>query len=319
MGVSPAEVYLNPTSRPSCTGQSIINVMHGVARPFTSQFQGRVDERLSYGSIVIRSLRPTDAGFYVVCNESSNKPVRIILLNVTELQNISLAPSSALPIATLGLEMATVHWSRANTPDCRGPPIIIVLDGEPRANVSSLQGRVEKTLLNGSVVIRRIQGADGGFYTVCDDAKKSRITLHLTVTDTPRAVTRGPTSAGLTAADEKQTRHRGCLVAAVVLVVGIAAAAAVSILVKKKRPQHQSFEVRPCRGSSEEEAGQSPEPLHPHLQPNGDTAVVQVSCNPPTSVSTGEEPDHQETAQILLERNDPEGRNVRIASSGTRI
>ncbi|XP_069489027.1 uncharacterized protein [Ambystoma mexicanum] len=316
MGVSLAEVYLNPTSRPSCTGQSIINVMHGVARLFTSQFQGRVDERLSNGSIVIRSLRPTDAGFYVVCNESSNKPVRIILLTVTELQNISLAPGSALPIATLGLEMATVHWSRANTPDCRGTPIITVLDGEPRANLSSLQGRVEKTLLNGSVVICLIQGADGGFYTVCDDAKKSRITLHLTVTNTPSAVTRDPTSAGLTAADEKQTRHRGGLVAAVVLVVGIAAAA-VFILVKKKRLQHQCFEVQPCRGSSEEEAGQSPEPLHPHLQPNGDTAVVQVSCNPPTCVFTGEEPDHQETAQILLERNDPEGRNVRIASSGT--
>ncbi|XP_069491469.1 uncharacterized protein [Ambystoma mexicanum] len=245
MGVSLAEVYRNPSSPPGCTGQSIINVMHGVARPFTSQFQGRVDERLSNGSIVIRSLGPTDAGFYVVCNESSNKPVRIILLTVTELQNISLAPGSALPIATLGLEMATVHWSRANTPDCRGTPIITVLDGEPRANLSSLQGRVEKTLLNGSVVICRIQGADGRFYTFCDDAKKSRITLHLTVTDTPRAVTRDPTSAGLTAADQKQTGDCGglLLAAAVVLVVGIAAAAAVFILVKKKRPQHQSFEV----------------------------------------------------------------------------
>ncbi|XP_069489035.1 uncharacterized protein [Ambystoma mexicanum] len=200
MGLSPAAVYWNQTSPPSCTGQSIISVMVGVARPYTSQLLGRVDERLSNGSIVIRSLRREDGGLYVVCLESSSPPVRTILLTVTELQNVSLAPGSALPIPTRGLETATVHWSR--TPDCRGAPIITVLGGEAWAIVSSLQGRVEKTLLNGSVVICRIQGADGGFYTVCDDAKKSRITLHLTVTDTPPAVIREPTSTGLTAAGE---------------------------------------------------------------------------------------------------------------------
>ncbi|XP_069491439.1 uncharacterized protein [Ambystoma mexicanum] len=84
MGVSPAEVYRNRSSPPSCTGSSIISVMQGVARPFTSQLQYRVDERLSNGSIVIRSLRPEDGGFYVMCDESTSTPVRIILLTVTE-------------------------------------------------------------------------------------------------------------------------------------------------------------------------------------------------------------------------------------------
>ncbi|XP_069491472.1 uncharacterized protein [Ambystoma mexicanum] len=215
MGVSPGAVYWNQTSPPGCTGLSIISVMQEVARPYTSQLLGRVDERLSNGSIVIHSLRPEDAGFYVVCAESSSTPVRTILLTVAE----------------------------------------------PH----------------------------------------------------PVAATTEPALNNTTHNNEKQTRHRGVVVAVLAVLV-VAIAAAVVIWVNKKHRQHQSLELQPCRGSSEEEAGQSPEPLHQHLQQNGDTAVVQDY--PPTCLSTGEKSDHQETAPILLERNDPEGRNRWIVSNG---
>ncbi|XP_069491461.1 major histocompatibility complex class I-related gene protein-like isoform X2 [Ambystoma mexicanum] len=374
MGLSPAAVYWNPSSPPGCTGLSIISVMQGVARPFTSQLQGRVDERLSNGSIVIRSLRPEDAGFYVVCADSSSTPVRTILLTVTGLHTVQaligctlhtdLSMEGFLQVAYDGEDQFSFKKSKGE----------LQMDGSSQYQWNSQHSafsqdqaddrekecieRLRKLLTNGEESLlmrvppstkfsRRKSGGRTllicnayGFYPREIEVKWVRNGVEMPSEQSPILPNPDGTFQIKTTVevqegddnmysckvehisllgivtvvyDEKQTRHRGCLVAAVVLVVGIAAAAEV-IWVNKKHRQHQSLELQPCRGSSEEEAGQSPEPLHKHLQQNGDTAVVQDY--PPTCLSTGEKSDHQETAPILLERNDPEGRNGWIVSNG---
>ncbi|XP_069491466.1 major histocompatibility complex class I-related gene protein-like isoform X3 [Ambystoma mexicanum] len=462
MGVSPAEVYWNPSSPPGCTGSTIISVMQGVARPYTFQLLGRVDERLSNGSIVIRSLRPEDAGFYVVCAESSSTPVRTILLTVTgspslryfvwslseEVPGIprfsivgflddipilsyssdsqKLEPRGPLVEKTMDpqeweretdfakeaervmrAELLTVGNRRNHTEGLHTVQALIgctlhtdlsmkgflqvAYDGEDQFSFKKSKGelhmdgssqyqwnsqhsafsqdqaddrekecikRLRKLLTNGeetllmrvppSTKFSRRKSGDRtllicnayGFYPREIEVKWVRNGVEMPSEQSPILPNPDGTFQIKTTVevqegddnmyscqvehisllgivtvvyDEKQTRHRGCLVAAVVLVVGIAAAAEV-IWVNKKHRQHQSLELQPCRGSSEEEAGQSPEPLHKHLQQNGDTAVVQDY--PPTCLSTGEKSDHQETAPILLERNDPEGRNGWIVSNG---